>query len=130
MTLTIFGFDGETSISTAGQLRAALFERDPKLNANSFLIVKDGSDYPQLGIFFRGDRAVLQYMGGTEDGNYISQGSICAGSPRELIFYENKVGATVQLPAEAVVCDVDAVEAAVEFFETNKLPAGIKWLEI
>lgn len=125
--LTVADFFGSYQVNSPGDLKEVLSRRAEVLNANAFSMAPGDGAVPFLGIFVKGDQAVLQYMGVDSSDLAISQGKEPYGNAT---FYETKGGGTIDFPAEAIVPMSVAVDAAVEFFNTQARPKCIRWLEL
>ena len=125
--LMVADFFGNHDVSTLDELREVLSRRAETLNANAFSMAPADGEVPFLGIFVKNDQAVLQYIGSDSSELAISQGKEPYGNAT---FYETKGGGTIDFPMEAIVPMSVAVDAAVEFFNTQARPECVRWLEI
>jgi len=125
-TLTVEDFFDTQDVCNLDELVAVLSRRSEPLDSNAFSMAPAQASTPFLGIFVKGDRAVLNYI--AESGDCaLSQGEPSCGITS---FYETRAGGTMDVPTEAIVPIEVAVDAAREFFQTRARPTCVEWLAL
>lgn len=86
------------------------------------------ADFPALSIGIRDKYAWLNYFESDESPGWLSQAEDGCNL-QDIEFLDHDASACIR-PGSCVISTTKAEDAAIEFFETLKLPACTRWLEL
>jgi hypothetical protein len=126
--MVVDDFRGVHEVSNDAEIGAILTARDGQ-GANEIWLSHETDEYPAILILANGDLACVHYFPKEFDPGYQSVGPAPGLDPKhDTMFFVN----AEQLPMSnrTVVPFSLALEAAIEFHRSRKLPICIKWIRL
>jgi hypothetical protein len=130
--MNVGDFGGDHSVQSIAQLEQ-LFGVRFKYDQNQFALSPDASNYPLLLIYMRGNLAVIYYIPEDGQAGYVSLGGKMNLDPKEWTTFSIDnldPGETIDVLNASIVPFSEALEAAKEFFHSQKLPRSIEWRQL
>lgn len=99
-------------------------------DVNEFWITYDNQENPCLAILVKKELANVTYFPDAESLGFQSVGTPNGFNPDEFsVFYTNTPEEEIEISNSAIITFGDAMQAALDFFRSPKLPSCIKWSE-
>ncbi|MFL5244889.1 MAG: hypothetical protein ACJ8FY_22535 [Gemmataceae bacterium] len=124
-------FNQQTTVNTPADLRAILTESRED-GANSFWLSHEGKNYPHLALLVKGELATVTYFPKDRDAGYVPVGNLAGLPTGEMTAFSvsQYKADDVFVVNDAVLPVSLAVKIAEEFFHSDALPTGLKWLHL